>query len=59
MAENLMNGEHKATNKKYRDNYDKIFKKCDKSNDTGEILLPAGAWINCPYGKNLKRKSSR
>jgi hypothetical protein len=26
MAENLMSPEHKATNKEYRDNYDRIFK---------------------------------
>ena len=25
--ENLMNGDHKATNETYRENYDKIFKK--------------------------------
>jgi len=25
MEENLMNSEHKATNDKYRDNYDRIF----------------------------------
>jgi len=25
MAENLMNSDHKATNNKYRDNYDRIF----------------------------------
>jgi hypothetical protein len=27
MAENMMNSDHKSTNKKYRDNYDRIFKK--------------------------------
>lgn len=26
MAENMMNKDHKATNKKYRDNYDKTFR---------------------------------
>jgi len=26
MAENLMNSDHKATNDKYRDNYDRTFK---------------------------------
>ena len=26
MAENMMNSDHKSTNKKYRDNYDKTFK---------------------------------
>ena len=25
-GENLMNSEHKATNDKYRDNYDRVFK---------------------------------
>ena len=27
MAENLMNKNHKSTNAKYRDNYDRIFRK--------------------------------
>lgn len=27
MAENMMNKAHKATNKNYRDNYDRIFRK--------------------------------
>lgn len=27
MAENMMNSEHKATNKKYREQYDRIFNK--------------------------------
>jgi hypothetical protein len=27
MAENMMNKDHKCTNKNFRDNYDKIFKK--------------------------------
>lgn len=30
MAENLMNSAHKATNKKYRDRYDEIFRKDKK-----------------------------
>ena len=47
MAENMMNSEHKATNKAYRDNYDAIFKRCDKCDGTGEILLDRGAWREC------------
>ena len=26
MAENMMNADHKATNQKYRDNYDRTFR---------------------------------
>jgi len=33
MAENLMNSDHKATNDKYRDNYDRIFKPKRKKDD--------------------------
>jgi len=36
MAENMMNSEHKATNKNYRDNYDRVFRngKGDKNDRT-------------------------
>ena len=34
MAENLMNSEHKATNDKYRDSYDRIFVDRDNTFDS-------------------------
>jgi hypothetical protein len=35
MAENMMNTAHKTTNKKYRDNYDRIFRAPKKSKKDG------------------------
>jgi len=38
MAENLMNSDHKATNKQYRDNYDSIkWSKGDDKTNNGQI----------------------
>jgi len=34
MAENMMNSEHKATNEKYRNSYDKIKWSKEKKNDS-------------------------
>jgi len=46
MAENMMNSNHKTTNKKYRDNYDKIFKN----------KLPFGVYVegDCKNYPNCK-----
>jgi len=41
MPENLMNSDHKATNKAYRDNYDQIFSPKKSEKDGGKPNVPA------------------
>jgi hypothetical protein len=45
MAENLMNSAHKATNKPYRDNYDRIFNR--------EFYVGFGIGNKYPHFDNL------
>jgi len=52
MAENLMNSDHKATNDKYRDNYDRIFNRIFiGSNETYKSV--ADARENVGPGKTI------
>ena len=40
MAENMMVSDHKATNKPFRDNYDRTFRNSDKKENDSDRIHP-------------------